>query len=240
MVKFKAVFFDFGGTLFNYYPPNEEIWAKVAKEFGVEISSSDSSLIRAMVNQGIEFERTLMGPPPKKGSEFTRDDWDRFNRNMLLAIGIDSKDAVKRVQELFKEREGRYEIFDGCKKTLEILKLMNIRMGIISNSNSTLSKFRRNILKANGILKYFEVIILSSEVGIEKPDQRIFKLALDRMDIKNPNEVIYIGDNYYVDAIASKKAGMIPILFDPYGIRDVECLKIDHLTMIPQIIRSLD
>jgi putative hydrolase of the HAD superfamily len=62
----------------------------------------------------------------------------------------------------------------------------------------------------------------SGAVGIEKPDPRIFAMALALADVA-PDEALYVGDLYPVDVVGARRAGLEPVLLDPlgrYGDRD--------------------
>jgi HAD superfamily hydrolase (TIGR01549 family) len=59
--------------------------------------------------------------------------------------------------------------------------------------------------------RFFEIITISGEVGIWKPDPRIFALTLEKAGLK-PNEVVYIGDSEEDDIKGARAAGLFPIL----------------------------
>ena len=66
-----------------------------------------------------------------------------------------------------------------------------------------------SVLSTLGLMPYFDSVVISGEVGIKKPDPRIFNAALEQTDIK-PEEVIYVGDTED-DTKAARAAGMVPI-----------------------------
>ena len=53
-------------------------------------------------------------------------------------------------------------------------------------------------------------------MGVEKPDPRIFQIALERMGI-DPADALYVGDLYEVDAMGARAAGLDVVLLDPSG-----------------------
>ena len=61
-----------------------------------------------------------------------------------------------------------------------------------------------------------EFVIDSHFVGIEKPDPRIFALALERLGVA-PERALYVGDIRSVDAAGARAAGMQFVLIDPFG-----------------------
>jgi putative hydrolase of the HAD superfamily len=107
------------------------------------------------------------------------------------------------------------EVF--CDKTLKVLEHLKCRKGvtlnILSNTGfikgSTLRKINREI----GISKYFDFEIYSDEVGLSKPNSKIYadlieKITMCRQDKVTNKEIMHIGDNYYADILGAQKAGI--------------------------------
>lgn len=99
------------------------------------------------------------------------------------------------------------------------LRAAGYRLGLISNTEDNL----RPVLARTGLDAFFESLVLSSEVGSEKPDPAIFREALRRMAVV-PENAIFVGDFYSIDVAGARGVGIAPILFDPKGLspdRDV-------------------
>ncbi|HFI0425161.1 TPA: HAD family hydrolase [Streptococcus suis] len=90
-------------------------------------------------------------------------------------------------------------------ETIDVLEKLsqNYRLGIIANQSTSI----RELLKAWGIESYFQLIILSEEVGLSKPDTTIFTLALQKANIP-ADRVVYVGDRYDNDILPAKSLGM--------------------------------
>lgn len=87
------------------------------------------------------------------------------------------------------------------------------RLAVISNADGGI----RNLLERTGLLSYFSSVIDSGTVGVEKPDRRIFEIALREMDVA-PERSLYIGDIYHVDYLGATGAGMDALLMDVPGV----------------------
>jgi putative hydrolase of the HAD superfamily len=99
------------------------------------------------------------------------------------------------------------------------------RLGVISNANGTVKKVFARI----GIARFFEVIVDSAEVGIEKPDVRVFELALTGMNVR-ADEAAYVGDVFKIDVLGAHAAGMRAVLIDPHGFHaDKPCPRVTSL-----------
>lgn len=96
-------------------------------------------------------------------------------------------------------------VFPDAAKVLGELK-QTYRLGIIANQNAGLSER----LEKFGILKYFEVVFGSDDIGIAKPDVRIYTNALEKTDCP-PECAVMIGDRLDNDIAPAKAAGMYTV-----------------------------
>lgn len=97
-------------------------------------------------------------------------------------------------------------------ETLDEISNKGIKLGIITNGRID---FQKNNIKALGIEKYFQAILVSEEIGIKKPDANIFFTALNQLNV-GPSNSLFVGDHLHNDVIGSMKVGMKRILFDQY------------------------
>lgn len=100
----------------------------------------------------------------------------------------------------------------GTAEALQRLKEAGIRLAVVSNSDGRAA----TALAAGGLLDAFEFVIDSGEVGVEKPDPRIFEIALERMGVR-ARDALYVGDLYEVDVVGARAAGLDVVLIDPAG-----------------------
>jgi phosphoglycolate phosphatase-like HAD superfamily hydrolase len=68
----------------------------------------------------------------------------------------------------------------------------------------------RGLLETAGLDRHFELLLLSDELGIAKPDERIFELALDHLQVA-PERVAMLGDRLDLDVEPSRRLGMLAI-----------------------------
>ncbi|KHF39277.1 HAD family hydrolase [Halalkalibacter okhensis] len=94
--------------------------------------------------------------------------------------------------------------FPNLNSTLEKLKDDNLVLGMITNGKGP---FQLANIKALGIEKYFETILISEREGMKKPEPLIFQKALNNLNVL-PSESIFIGDHPENDVQASKNVGM--------------------------------
>jgi putative hydrolase of the HAD superfamily len=99
-------------------------------------------------------------------------------------------------------------LVDGVADTLAALSERNIRLGIICDVGFTPSSALIAQLERHGLVKYFAHWSFSDEVGVFKPDPRIFSHALDGLGGPDPARCVHIGDRKRTDVVGARAAGM--------------------------------
>jgi FMN phosphatase YigB (HAD superfamily) len=95
----------------------------------------------------------------------------------------------------------------------------------------------RRILSENGWAKAFDAIVISSEVGVKKPDPAIFAIALQRTRIA-PTDAIYVGDTHD-DVAGAIAAGIRPIFITrTNNPTDTSALDFQHADQQPDAFQS--
>lgn len=102
--------------------------------------------------------------------------------------------------------------YEGVVRMLEELRGRYI-LGVISNGFTDVQLGR---LRSTGLDTYFDHVILSEDVGLSKPDPRIFHLALEAAGTA-ASETLYIGDNFLYDIGGASRAGLATIWFNRSG-----------------------
>jgi putative hydrolase of the HAD superfamily len=108
---------------------------------------------------------------------------------------------------------------------LTALRQRGLTLVVVSNANGTLRKHMERI----GLTSLFDVVLDSCEEGVEKPDPRLFQIALTR-SASDPASTIHVGDIYQVDVVGARAAGIRPVLLDETNLRpDVDCDRVSSL-----------
>ena len=102
---------------------------------------------------------------------------------------------------------------------------MGLQLVVVSNADGTIEQ----LLENQQIRSYFDVVVDSHNVGVEKPDPRIFELALERSGAI-PEQTLHGGDMYDFDVVGARSAGVHALLLDPYSDwQDVDCERLPNL-----------
>ena len=122
-------------------------------------------------------------------------------------------------------------LFDDVIDVIAYLKT-KYRLAILTNG-SPISQRRK--LESTGILNMFELSVVSGEVGIDKPDPRIFDVMCERMKVK-PEDCLYVGDNYANDVLGARNAGWNAIYLNRLRLASDETQMIDSLEKLKKIL----
>jgi putative hydrolase of the HAD superfamily len=143
-----------------------------------------------------------------------------------LGVGADAAEQLLACFNAAHRRDNLWRVMlPSTPRVLAGLRERGLTLGVISNADGRIAA----VLQRCGIGEFFHLVIDSHEVGVEKPDPRIFQLALERAGIQ-PEQAIYVGDIYSIDVVGAEQAGIRPVLFDSLGCyAAVACEKIRHL-----------
>jgi putative hydrolase of the HAD superfamily len=197
----KVITFDAGNTLIRLSRPVGVIYAAVAKRFGAELNPIDLEHGFRAAWKTVPRLPDTPGPRPDDGRTWWRDVVIQTLENARAEVEpFDGFfDAV--YQEFAVP--GAWRLEPGALELLQDLGRAGFRLGIISNFDLRL----REILKHVGVLDLFEQIVVSSQVGAEKPSPRIFEEALRRFAIE-PAELLHVGDEEKADGEGARALGI--------------------------------
>lgn len=224
----KAVIFDAGNTvmLFNYGVVAE---ALAAEGYGVDEAVVREAEYRARVRLDPILARRNSTEAPQIFQTYMRFVCEEIDVPWGAAA---IERAFQRVTEYHRANNLWNRPNPQAHTVLQTLCGCGFTIGMISNSNGWVER----LITESGLRPYFHFVLYSRLVGVEKPDPRIFQLALDRVGV-HPAEALYIGDLYSIDVVGSNAAGMRAILLDPAGLwRHVDCPKARDLSEAADLI----
>lgn len=96
-----------------------------------------------------------------------------------------------------------WRVFPEVPEVLDGLRRRGFRLGVLSNFDSRLA----NIFRGHGLDRWFEVMVISSQVGADKPHPEIFRHAAGRAGL-HPSDCLHVGDQEVLDRAAAEGAGL--------------------------------
>lgn len=141
---------------------------------------------------------------------------ERFLRP-LLEVGVPADDADDLWQKLHVDYldilGGHSTLVDGARELLDLLRSFGYKIGVISNG---FKGIQYNKLKSAGLDGWFDNVVLSDEIEVNKPDRRLFDYALQKAGT-TARESVIIGDNRSTDIYGGARAGWQTIYFNRDG-----------------------
>ena len=117
---------------------------------------------------------------------------------------------------------------------LEQLRALAPRMVVVSNANGRLHVMMERL----GLARFFDVMLDSHLEGVEKPDPRLFQIALERSGGR-AETTLHVGDFYWIDVKGARAAGLQAALIDPAGLYpEADCPRVRSLLELAALLRE--
>ncbi len=227
-----TVFFDFDGTLVFLDPDSSDVISAFCAEIEQPLSPEAERHGRRIRHQYFIDPTIREQIAGLSNEEF----WHHFNRHLLgeLCIKGDLDRLAAELTGRFQDLEPHYICPEPGYKTLTELGARGCRLGLITNRNSV--EGFNILLDRLSLRPYFELVLASGEVGVQKPDPGIFVAALEKIGASGGSS-IYIGDNYWADVIGARRAGLTPVLLDPHHLfPEADCPILERIDEILDLL----
>jgi HAD superfamily hydrolase (TIGR01549 family) len=206
--KIKGVFFDLYGTLFVYGDMDRawEEWLKFMYgsllEYGLKMTEDDF----AFECDGFFTKPFALDPAAADGRTLDERRHLAFFRRLGLAVPDESITLITENSLAGWQRHIRFD-----EKAYAVLKELKgaKKLALISNFDHPPHVHR--LMKEYALDRFFDQVLVSSEIGIAKPDPRVFALACGRAGLE-AREVVFVGDSEEDDVAGARSAGCYPIL----------------------------
>ena len=229
--RIETVFLDAGGVLVH---PN---WVRVAAALarhGVAVEAA--ALAAAEPHAKLEMDRgALMARTDDRQRGWIY--FDAVLRHAGLAPGDATDRALAEVRAYHDVHNVWEHVPDDVAPALAALRALRVRLVVVSNANGTL----RALFDRLHLTPWFDVALDSHEWGVEKPDPRLFQLALDQSGAVAAS-TIHVGDFFHIDVEGARAAGLADaVLIDPAGLyRDVECTRVGRLGEVAELVAQIN
>ena len=222
------VVFDCYRTL--VYKKNQE---KIVQDFSKSVLKKNIPISYLKKAYDIIYERHKFRHPLFIDSQDRENFYIVYNKELFAILGISiSSDQALQLNKNFNN--AKWIVYPDVISTLIKIKRRKISMVLLSNWTANFEE----VIKGLRLWEYFNFIYASHELKIEKPNPKFFTESLKDIFKKN-RKIYYIGDDYELDILPAKKAGLKTILIDRHNKYpvSVDCVKIRKLT---DLIRKLE
>ncbi len=193
--RLRAVFFDVGGTVLQVRPSVGHVYAKAAEKLGYRVEPG-------RINRAFQdaWKRSLLR---RRQADYITSD-DVLREEWRTIVGESFQDmlppdaALRAFEDLFDHFAGPepWSLAPKAEDTFRALKAAGLEIGVLSNWDSRL----KCILEALGVLGFFDHLVISHAVAVEKPHHRIFEEAA-RKARAGPGALLMVGDSWEQDIV---------------------------------------
>ncbi len=223
----KAVLFDIDNVLYNS---------------GHQVEMARRAAVDAMVRAGLDMpveeayqrlEETVKRYGSNFGKHYDMLVGDRKEKYKIIAAGIVAYHNTKL---------SYLKPYDDTAPTLVRLKMVGYKIGVVTDGLSV--KQWEKLIRMR-IEDVFDSVVVSEDIGIEKPDIKIFQKACDELEVK-PEECAYVGDRLDTDILGANKANMVSIRLlrgkykddKPTGLQEQPRFEMKRLDEIFQVLKN--
>ena len=245
MEPVRAILFDYGHTLVDFRRTQEALHAAYE-----QIRARIEAVAYMEVPEILDLiERVAGGVDALVAESYQERRMEELDlalvfRETLSGVGFDLPDDVMAhvIQLDHSAYSNSMAVEPEVLGTLEELRRAGYRMGVVSNV-SLLPDLMRADIDRLGIGPLLDAAVFSSEVGLRKPDPRIFTEALDRLGV-GPAETAFVGDRLLDDVGGAQAMGMRTVQTTQYRKEDegegeaVPDAVISHLRELPAVLTS--
>lgn len=227
-LEIRTLFLDAGGVLCH---PS---WARVSEALaahGVHVPAQALAAAEPRAKREIDLA-SLVSATTDAGRG-----WLYFNK-VLEHAGVTPCEATDAALALVREYHDLHNVWEAVPSdvppVLEQLKALGLVLVVVSNANGRL----RRLFDRVGLTGYFDVILDSHEWRVEKPDRRLFEIALQHSGGRRETTA-HVGDLFHIDVAGARAAGLKEgILLDSAGLYDeVDCRRLRRLDELVPAIR---
>lgn len=186
-MKYDIIIFDADETLFDFKKSERDAFKNTMLEFNINYDENYHLKIYKDINTAIwkELEDGLITQQKLKVERFKR-------LSDALNAGFDEVEFSK---SYMKHLSYASFLYDDSLALIESLS-KDYRLSIITNG---LKDVQNNRIRKSIIGKYFEDIVISEEIGVSKPDPKIFEHTLNNLNYTDKNKVLMVGDSLTSD-----------------------------------------
>jgi FMN phosphatase YigB (HAD superfamily) len=234
----KAIFFDLDGTLRHSVPEASDVSSDYTATLGLQINEEDRM-------RAARWEYLYWASSPDLRDDLiahssdTENFWTEYSRRRLIAVGASPAWAAEHAAEVSAHMGEMYKpdsiVPEDVRRALPALKEAGYYMAVISNRDKPFL----DVMDSHNLTPYFEFSLAAGEVDSYKPNPEVFVHGLKRANLA-AHEVVYVGDNYFADVVGARRAGLIPVLFDPNNIfPEADCTTIRSFDELKSVIEVL-
>ena len=216
LCNIKAIFFDADDTIVDHKQCEKEALEYLFDNIQKEYKAQYQDIFRPL-------DRNLWDSVEKNSNRVPKEDIPEYRfKKFFKEINLEYTN-YKEANKLFQK--GLANAVALTENACDIIKYLYEKKYIICVVTNGLVKLQRPRIKNSQISKFISEIIVSEEVGVNKPNPQIFNVLLNKLNLQ-PSQVIMIGDSLEKDIKGAENANIKTIWYNPNQ-------KVNHTQIIP-------
>lgn len=207
-MKYEIIIFDADETLFDFNKSEKEAFKNTMLQFNIEYDENYHLNIYKEINSKLwkEIEAGSITQQELKIERFKR---------LSVALDIDFNE-IEFANCYAKNLANSSYLYDDSLKLIESLH-KDYELILVTNG---LTEIQDKRIRKSIIAKYFQDIVISEEVGVSKPNPKIFEYALKYIENLNKSKVLMVGDSLTSDIQGGINFGIDTCWFNPHKIEN--------------------
>ena len=207
----KALLVDLDDTLLAYSAGVDDSWAEACG--AVRLPVEVATLIATLAETRKWF---WSGDPERHARERVNmlGAWTKIVAEALTRCGCaDAELAATIARDYAARRRDAMRLFPDARAVLDALRARGLPLALVTNGDALQ---QRDKIERHDLERYFDAILIEGEFGCGKPQERVYREALQRLGIA-PEGVWMVGDNLEWDVVAPQRLGLSGIWIDREG-----------------------
>ena len=208
----KFLLFDLDDTLLDYSGGVDECWTAACMSGCASGSVDHATLMPAIVDS----RRWFWDDPTRHRRERVNmlGAWTKIVEHALQTLGRpDPALAASIAADFAQRRRARMQLFPDALSCLTAWRASGVRLGMVTNGDASQ---QRDKIARHALAPYFDVIVIEGEFGAGKPDEVVYRHALDTLGA-HPADTCMVGDHLDFDVAGAQRLGMRGIWIDREG-----------------------
>ena len=215
----ETVFLDAGGVLLF---PNWQRISETLARYDVEISADALATAEPYARRQLDDQQVI-------GATMDAARGWLFFDLILAAAGVARSDRTAAALSDLHAYHSEHNLWElvppSVPPALVALRTLGLKLTVVSNANGTLCAHMSRV----GLDGLFDCVLDSCNEHVEKPDPRLFEIALERSGARRET-TIHVGDLYHIDVVGARSAGLRGVLLDHADLRpDADCPRVRSL-----------
>ena len=215
-MKYDWILFDADNTIYDFQASSEIAFHLSFEDYDIATGDEEYELFR-----NINFETW-------KAFEDNEIDHEQIKqirfKKLFDQLNVKNIDPLKFNGLYFKKIVENPKYMEGAEQLLNNI-IGNVQLGLITNG---MKEVQRPRLIHSRKLDVFDLVVISGEIGLSKPNKDFFQYAFDRMDGADKEKVLVVGDSLVADVQGAQAYGLEAVWYNPFKVDDKNGIQPDY------------